>query len=96
MDHKGPLKPGDSGHNRSHDNVKIEWEDARVTTWEPLAIIGKCDPATCATYAKEHGLLNKPGWKQFKKCTHKTKTLQRLMNNPKCAQRFSQIVCYDA
>ena len=66
VDHKGPLKPGDSEHNRSCYNVKIEWEDAGVTTWEPLTVIGKCNPVTCAVYAKEHGLLNEPGWKQFK------------------------------
>ena len=40
---------------------KIEWEDAEVTTWEPLTIIAKCNPVTCAVYAKENGLLNDTG-----------------------------------
>ena len=53
--------------------------------------MGKCDPVTCATYAKEHGLLNKPGWKQFKKYARKAKTPQCLVNNAKWAQRFGQI-----
>ena len=92
MDHKGPLKAGDSEYNGSRHNVKIEWEDAGVTTWEPLTVIGKCDPVTCAAYAKENGLLNKPGWEQFKKCARKAKTLQRLVNNSKQAQCFGQIV----
>ena len=38
VDHKGPLKAGDSEYNGSHYNVKIEWEDAGVTTWEPLTV----------------------------------------------------------
>ena len=83
VDHKGPLKPGDSECDRSCHNIKIEWEDAGVTTWEPLTIIGKCNPVTCAACRKEHGLLNKPGWKQFKKCACKTKTLQHLVKNVK-------------
>ena len=57
-----------------------------------LIVIGKCDPVTCAVYAKEHGLLNEPGWKQFKKYACKAKTLQRLVNNLKRAQQFGQIV----
>ena len=63
VDHKGPLKPGGFECNRSRCNIKIEWEDAGVTTWEPLTVIEKCDPVTCAVHAKEHGLLNEPGWK---------------------------------
>ena len=92
VDHKGPLKPGDSEYNGSHCNIKIEWEDAGVATWEPLTVIGKCNPVTCAVCAKEHGLLNKPGWKQFKKSVCKAKTLQCLVNNAKQVQRFGQIV----
>ena len=57
-----------------------------------MTVIGKCNPVTCAVYAKEHGLLNEPGWKQFKKYACKAKTLQCLVNNSKQAQRFGQIV----
>ena len=83
VDHNGPLKPGDSEYNWSCYNVKIEWEDAGVTTREPLTVTGKCNPVTCATHPKEHGLLNEPGWKQFKKYACKPKTLQCLVNNSK-------------
>ena len=83
FDHKGPLKAGDSKCNGSCYNVKIEWENAGETTWEPLTIIGKCNPVKCAVYAKENRLLNEPRWKQFKECTRKAKTLQRLVNNSK-------------
>ena len=88
VDHKGPVKPQDSEYNGSCCNIKIEQEDAGVATWKPLTIIGKCDPVTCAVYAKEHGLLNKPGWKQFKKYACKAKTLQHLVNKTKEVQRF--------
>ena len=63
-----------------------------MVTWEPLTIIGKNDPVTCAVYAKEHGLLNEPGWKQFKKYARKAKMLQRLVNNAKRSQKFGQII----
>ena len=92
VDHKGPLRPGDSEYHGSCCNVKIEWEDAGVTIWEPLTVIGKCDPVTCAAYAKEHGILNKPGWKQFKKYACKAKTLQCLVNNAKQVQIWTNCV----
>ena len=65
---------------------------AGVTTWELLTVIGKCDPVTCAVHAKENGLLNEPGWKQFKKYACRAKTLQHLVNNSKQAQCFGQII----
>jgi hypothetical protein len=38
-------------------------------TEESLAIIAADDPVSCAIYAKEKGLLDKEGWKCFKKIT---------------------------
>ena len=58
------------------NDIKIEWEDAGVTAREPLTITDKCNPVMCAVYAKENGLLNEPGWKQFKKHARNAKTLQ--------------------
>jgi hypothetical protein len=46
-------------------NLLIEWENGD-TTKEPLKVIAKDDPASCAIFAKENGLLDLPGWKQFK------------------------------
>jgi hypothetical protein len=43
----------------------IEWESGEIIT-ETLAIMAAADPVTCAIYAREHGLLDKPGWKRFK------------------------------
>ena len=92
IDQKGPLKTCDAKHNGPRHNVKIEWEDTGAMPWEPLTVIGKCDLATCAVHAKEHGLLNEPGWKQFKKCTPEAKTLQHLVNDAEWVQKFGQIV----
>ena len=38
----------------------VEWESGEVT-YEPLTLISKDDPITCATYAKKHDLLDTTG-----------------------------------
>ena len=64
-DHEGPLKQSNPNYNGSQWNVKITWEDGS-TTWEPLSIIAKSDPAvTCAIYGDENDLLALDGWKRF-------------------------------
>ena len=35
---------------------------------------------TCATYAKNHGLLDEPGWRRFGKLSKKHKKLLRAVN----------------
>ena len=58
--HEGPLKPNHLNYNGSMHNVMIEWENGEITS-EPLSIIGADDPVTCAIYARENKLLDKPG-----------------------------------
>ena len=58
--HEGPLKQSHPNYNGSLYNVMIEWENGEITS-EPLAIIGADDPVTCAIYADENNLLDKPG-----------------------------------
>ena len=65
---------------------------APLNHWASTITTCGSDPVTCAAHAKEHGPLSKPGWKQFKKCAHKAKTLQHLLNNAKQTQGFGQIV----
>jgi hypothetical protein len=55
-------------------------------------LVGKSDPVTCAQYAKEHGLLGKPGWKRFRKVAKNAKVLQRMVNATKQAQRYNAVV----
>ena len=72
LDHQGPLKPKDPGYNGSTYNLKVLWDDGSET-WEPLSIIAKDDPVTCAVYGKQNGLLSKPGWKRLKLLPHVTR-----------------------
>ena len=63
-------------------NVLLRWESGEQT-WEPLAQVSKDDPVTCAIYAKNQNLLDKPGWLQFKKLASKQKKITRLLNQAK-------------
>eukprot|EP00977_Amphora_coffeiformis_P003137 scaffold584_cov154-Amphora_coffeaeformis.AAC.1 len=49
------------------------------------------DPVTLAVYAKEHGLLDTPGWKKLKKYARRAKKLMRMVNQNKRAQRFNAV-----
>jgi hypothetical protein len=62
----------------SQYNIQVEWENGE-TTYEPLAFIGKEDPISCATYAKEHGLLNIPGWKILKRVLNTKESIERTV-----------------
>ena len=65
VSHEGTLTHNHPDYKGSNFNVLIEWENGEITS-EPLQVIAKDDPVTCAIYAKENGLLDTPGWKQFK------------------------------
>jgi hypothetical protein len=70
--HQGPLRTLDKDYKGSTYNVLIEWETGE-TTYEPLDLIAKDDPITCANYAKQYNLLNTAGWKQFKRIADSNK-----------------------
>jgi hypothetical protein len=63
--HQGPLTTSDSRYKGSSYNVLVHWEDGSET-FEPLTVMAKADPLTCALYAKTHALLDTPGWKSLK------------------------------
>jgi hypothetical protein len=77
--HEGPLKPTDPKYMGSTYNVLVLWED-NSETWQPLQLMIKSDPVTCAKYAKEHSLLELPGWKTLKRYAKNEKKLKRLIN----------------
>jgi hypothetical protein len=52
ISHKGPTQG-------SQYDLLIEWENGEITK-EPLKVIAT------AIYARENGLLDKPGWKRFR------------------------------
>ena len=60
----------------------IEWENGEITS-EPLTIIAADDPVTCAIYAKENGLLDLDGWKQFKGIAKRDKKFLCMVNQAK-------------
>ena len=82
VSHQGPLSVTHQDYKGSKFNVMVEWENGE-TTKEPLSIIAKDDPVTCAIYAKEHGLLDTECWKQFKGIAKREKKFFRQVNQAK-------------
>ncbi len=80
--HQGPLSPDHPDYNGSSYNVQVEWENGEIT-FEPLGIIAADDPVSCAVYAREHGLLDTPGWKRFKRIAKREKVLWHAVNQAK-------------
>ena len=84
--HQGPLESTDPNHKGSKYNVMVEWESGEVT-YEPLTLISKDDPITCAVYAKKHDLLDTTGWKHLKRYAKTSKRLIRAVKQ----SRFRQV-----
>ena len=84
-DHKGPYTSSDPEYNGSSYNLLFEWEPGEQT-WEPLSNIIASDPYTCAVYAKEHNLLNTPGWKLLKRHARTARILIRTLKKSKYRQ----------
>lgn len=76
--HDGPLDAKHPKYKESLYNVLVLWEDGSET-YEPLTVIRRDDPITCAKYAKEHGLLDTPGCKQCKLIACRTKVYKRML-----------------
>ena len=76
--HQGPLREGDRNYKGSSYNVMVAWEDGS-TIYEPLHIIGADSPMEVARYGREHGLLDLPGWKRYRRLATREKKLVRLV-----------------
>ena len=83
--HQGPLESTDPNHKGSKYNVLVEWESGEVT-YEPLTLISKDDPITCAVYAKKHDLLDTTGWKHLKRYAKTSKRLIRAVKQSRIRQ----------
>ena len=57
-------------------------------------MIAKDDPVTVANYAKQHDLLEKPGWKFLRRIASRAKKMQRMLNQVQCQSKYSA-VCYE-
>ena len=83
--HHGPLEKDNPNYNGRLYNVMDELETGKITE-EPLSIIAKDNPFTCAAYAKEHNQLHQPEWNKLKhKAKHK-KTLTGAITQTKIRQ----------
>ena len=83
--HQGPLESTDPNHKGSKYDVMVEWESGEVT-YEPLTLISKDDPITCAVYAKKHDLLDTTGWKLLKRYAKTSKRLIRAVKQSRIRQ----------
>ena len=83
--HQGPLESTDPDHKGSKYNVMVEWESGEVT-YEPLTLISKDDPITCAVYAKKHDLLDTTGWTHLKRYAKTSKRLIRAVKQSRIRQ----------
>jgi hypothetical protein len=82
VSHQGPIKSNQPHYIGSTYTLLIEWENGD-TKKEPLKVIAKDDPLSCAIYAKEHGLLDLSGWNQFKSIAKRQKKFTRMVNQEK-------------
>ena len=83
--HQGPLESTDPDQKGSKYNVMVEWESGEVT-YEPLALISKDDPITCAVYAKKHDLLDTTRWNHPKRHAKISKRLIRAVKQSSIRQ----------
>ena len=88
LSHHGPYRPNDPEYLGSSWNLRIEWEDGSITK-EPLCIIGKDDPASCAKYGLENNLLDEVGWKRYKRLSRRTKKMERMIKQANFASNRS-------
>ena len=80
--HEGPLQRTHPSYKGSKYNVQVEWENGEIS-FEPLDIIAKDDPMTCAIYGRDNKLLDLPGWKRFKTLAKREKKMLRMVNQAK-------------
>jgi hypothetical protein len=71
VSHEGPTQG-------SQYDLLIEWENGEITK-EPLKVIATNNLVACAIYARENGLLDKPGWKCFRHIAKNEKKLTRMV-----------------
>ena len=89
--HEGPLGTSHPKYKGSEYNVLVQWEDGSET-FEPLAVIKKDDPVTCAAYAKDNNLLDTRGWKSLKRIATRTKLYNRMLKQAKMSSQRHGII----
>ena len=87
--HEGTLSKEDHNYKGLRFNLLINW-DAGERTYEPLDLIAKDDPVSCAVYAKKNGILNQPGWKRFKRIISRKDQFTRMINNTNVSKKTKE------
>ena len=87
---QAPLESTDSSHKWSKYNVMVEWESG-VVTYEPLTLISKDDPITCAVYAKNMIFLTQQDGNISENMPRFSKDSSELSNNPGFAKIDHQL-----
>jgi hypothetical protein len=77
LGHEGPIRPGMDTYNGFMWNLKVLWGDGTTTT-EPLDVVAKDDPITCAKYGLKNDLLDLPGWRQFRRLAKREQKMKRM------------------
>jgi hypothetical protein len=80
--HQGPLGTSNKDCKGSKYNDLVEWETGE-TTYEPLDLIAKDDPVTCANYAKQNNLLDTALWKRFRRIAKSDTKIEGMVNQAK-------------
>ena len=91
--HQGPLESTDPNHNGSKYNVMVEWE-SREVTYEPLRLISKDDPITCAVMPRNMIFLTQQDGNTSKDMPRFPKDSSELSNNPGFAKLEHQLDIY--
>ena len=85
---------GFSGHKKIKGawHLLVNWDGVGYEpSWEPLTTMKDADPITCASYAREHNLLNQKGWKWAKKIKVDARRLIRIAKRIYSAKRTSDL-----
>jgi len=73
-------------------HLLVNWEGVGYEpSWEPLTNMKEADPITCASYAREHNLINQKGWKWAKKIRVDARKLIQIAKRIYSAKRTSDL-----
>jgi hypothetical protein len=94
-EHQGPISQSNPRYKGSSCNVMVHWEDGSKT-FEPLSVMAKADPLACALHAKDHDLLDAPGWKSLKHIANREVKFARTVKQAKLHQSRHDTVLQSA
>ena len=76
IDHEGPFEKGKGNWMGSKYNLLVEYDDGQIQ-WTKMDNLIPFANSALAAYGKAHNLLDKPGWKRFKRAARRQ---ERMIN----------------